>query len=37
MKEYPILRQLNAPKDLQALPEDRLPALAEEIRGYMVE
>ena len=37
MKEYPILQQLNEPKDLQALPEDRLPALAEEIRGYMVD
>ena len=37
MKEYPILRQLNGPKDLQALPEDKLPALAEEIRGYMVD
>ena len=37
MKEYPILQQLNDPKDLQALPEDKLPALAEEIRGYMVD
>ncbi len=37
MKEYPILRQLNGPKDLQALPEEKLPALAEEIRGYMVD
>ena len=37
MKEYPILQQLNGPKDLQALPEDKLPALAEEIRGYMVD
>ena len=37
MKEYPILRQLNDPKDLQALPEDKLPALAQEIRGYMVD
>ena len=37
MKEYPILRQLNDPKDLQALPETALPALAEEIRGYMVD
>ena len=37
MKEYPILRQLNGPKGLQALPEDKLPALAEEIRGYMVD
>lgn len=37
MKEYPILRQVNGPKDLQALPEAQLPALAEEIRGYMVD
>ena len=37
MKDYPLLQQLNEPKDLMALPEDRLPALAEEIRGYMVD
>ena len=37
MKDYPILRQLNGPKDLQALPEEKLSALAEEIRGYMVD
>ncbi len=37
MKDYPILKQLNGPKDLQTLPEDKLPALAEEIRGYMVD
>lgn len=37
MKDYPILQQLNDPKDLQSLPLDQLPALAEEIRGYMVE
>ena len=37
MKDYPILRQLNRPKDLQALPEEKLSALAEEIRGYMVD
>ena len=37
MKDYPILQQLNDPKDLVALPADQLPALAEEIRGYMVD
>ena len=37
MKEYTILPQLNGPKDLQALPEEKLPALAEEIRDYMVD
>jgi 1-deoxy-D-xylulose-5-phosphate synthase len=37
MKDYPILRQLNGPADLQALPEEKLPALAEEVRGYMVD
>ena len=37
MKDYPILQQLNGPKDLHALSEDKLPALAEEIRGYMVD
>ena len=37
MKDYPILQQLNEPKDIAALPADKLPALAEEIRGYMVD
>ena len=37
MKDYPILQQLNDPKDLVSLPADQLPALAEEIRGYMVD
>ncbi len=37
MKEYTILSQLNEPRDLQALPEDKLPALAAEIRAYMVD
>ncbi len=37
MKEYPILQQVNGPKDLLSLPEEKLPALAEEIRGYMVD
>ncbi len=37
MKEYPILQQLNGPRDLMALPEAQLPALAQEIRGYMVD
>ena len=37
MKAYPILQQLNGPKDLQALPADKLPDLAKEIRGYMVD
>lgn len=37
MKDYPILQQLNGPRDLQSLPEAQLPALAQEIRGYMVD
>ena len=37
MKEYPLLQQLNNPKDVMALPAEKLPALAEEIRGYMVD
>jgi 1-deoxy-D-xylulose-5-phosphate synthase len=37
MKAYPILQQLNAPKDVVALPAEKLPALAREIRDYMVE
>ena len=37
MNEYPLLQQLNGPKDLMTLPEEQLPALAEEVRGYMVD
>ncbi|MBQ6867024.1 MAG: 1-deoxy-D-xylulose-5-phosphate synthase, partial [Clostridia bacterium] len=37
MNEYPLLQQLNGPKDLMALSEEQLPALAEEVRGYMVD
>ena len=37
MTDYPILQQLNGPKDIMALPAEKLPALAEEIRGYMVD
>ncbi len=34
---YPILDTLNSTADLKALPEDKLPALCEELRAYMIE
>ncbi len=37
MKDYPILQKIQGPKDLIALSDEQLPALAEEIRGYMVD
>ncbi|MBQ9761122.1 MAG: 1-deoxy-D-xylulose-5-phosphate synthase [Clostridia bacterium] len=35
--QYPRLSQLNNPEDLKALPEEELPALATEIRKFLVE
>ncbi len=37
MTHYPLLEKINDPKDLRALPEDELPALAQELRDFMVE
>ena len=32
----PVLRKVTGPRDLKALPEDQLPALARDIRSYLV-
>ena len=37
MANYPLLEGLNSPKDLRALPEEALPQLCDELRGYLVE
>ena len=34
---YPIFDTIHSPADLKALPEDKLPALAAELRAYLVE
>ncbi len=37
MSNYPLLDTINSPEDLRRLPEDELPEVAEELRGFMVE
>jgi len=34
---YPLLDTINDPSDLRALPRDQLPALAEELRAYLLD
>ncbi len=34
---FPILARIESPQDLRALDEDQLPALADELRGFLVE
>ena len=34
---YPILNQISGPEDVKNLPEEQLPALAAELRQYMIE
>jgi 1-deoxy-D-xylulose-5-phosphate synthase len=34
---FPLLQTINGPDDLRNLPEDQLPRLAEELRGYLLE
>lgn len=34
---YPIFDTIHSPADLKALPEDKLPALAAELRAYLIE
>lgn len=34
---YPIFDSIHSPADLKALPEDKLPALAAELRAYLIE
>jgi 1-deoxy-D-xylulose-5-phosphate synthase len=33
---YPLLETIHVPADLRALPEDQLPRLADEVRGFLV-
>jgi len=37
LADYPLLSKLDSPKALRALPEDALPQLCQELRGYLVE
>jgi 1-deoxy-D-xylulose-5-phosphate synthase len=37
LANYPLLEGLSSPKDLRALPEEALPQLCDELRGYLVE
>ncbi|HWP94335.1 MAG TPA: 1-deoxy-D-xylulose-5-phosphate synthase [Gammaproteobacteria bacterium] len=34
--DFPLLRQIDSPRDLRKLPEARLPALADELRQYLI-
>ncbi len=34
--QYPLLSKMNSPDDLKAMPEEEMPALAEEIRRFLV-
>jgi 1-deoxy-D-xylulose-5-phosphate synthase len=35
--EYPLLACIDSPESLKALPEERLPALAKEVRAFLIE
>jgi 1-deoxy-D-xylulose-5-phosphate synthase len=37
LEQFPILRQINSPTDLRTLPAGELPALAAELRDFMVQ
>lgn len=37
MSDYKLLNEINSPKELRALPANQLPALADEIRRFLVE
>ncbi|HHH13038.1 MAG TPA: hypothetical protein ENJ98_02270, partial [Thiolapillus brandeum] len=34
---YPLLEQVDYPDDLRRLPPEKLPALAQELREYLIE
>ena len=34
--EYPLLDSINSPADLRLLSEDQLPALADELRQFLI-
>jgi 1-deoxy-D-xylulose-5-phosphate synthase len=36
-RRYPRLSRINTPHDLRGFPEDELPAIADELRAYLVE
>jgi len=36
-QDYPLLSQIDDPSDLRALPESKLPQLADEARGYLID
>ncbi len=36
-ERYPLLFSINSPADLRAMPADRMPALCEEIRAFLIE
>ncbi|MBR6742599.1 MAG: 1-deoxy-D-xylulose-5-phosphate synthase [Clostridia bacterium] len=37
MEKYPLLNKINSPRDLRRMPAEQMPALAREIRGFLVE
>ena len=36
-EKYPLLEGVNSPEDLKKIPEDKIPELCSEIRGFLVE
>ena len=36
-RRYPLLARIESPADLRALPEERLEAVARELRAYLIE
>lgn len=37
MEKYPLLNRINSPRDLKRMPVEKMPALAREIRAFLVE
>ena len=37
LDDFPLLRSVNLPGELRALPENRLPAMCTELREYLIE
>ena len=36
-EKYPLLEAINTPEDLKKIPENKIPELCSEIRGFLVE
>ena len=36
LSEYPLLARIDSPEDLRGLPKERLPEVAEQLRGYLL-